>query len=135
MSAHFPIRVYYEDTDAAGWAYHAAYLKMADRARTELLWQAGIRHGADQGPLFVVRRVEIDYLSPARLSEALVVTTRTKARGRASMTLGQSITRDGQELARLTVVLVCVDGGGKPVRPPAAVTEFFDRMAGPEAVA
>ena len=74
-----PLRVYYEDTDAAGIVYHANYLKFAERGRTEMLRELGFEHSAsreESGTLFTVRRCSIDYLAPARLDDALTVDTR-----------------------------------------------------------
>ena len=78
----FPVRVYYEDTDAAGIVYYANYLKFAERARSEWLREIGgdeAKAMKASGLLFVVRRCEIDYLQPARLDELLEVTTRVTA--------------------------------------------------------
>ena len=73
---HRCLRVYYEDTDAGGIVYHASYLRFAERARTEALRDAGVPHDelvAQFGLIFVVRRVEMDYLRPARLDDSLIV--------------------------------------------------------------
>src|SRR5271165_5636841 len=74
----YAVRVYYEDTDAGGVVYHATYLRFAERARTEALRDAGIAHAEllERFTLmFVVRRIEVDYLRPARLDESLTVVT------------------------------------------------------------
>ncbi|MCC2664562.1 MAG: ybgC, partial [Geminicoccaceae bacterium] len=85
-----PLRVYYEDTDAAGIVYHAAYLEFAERARTEMLRCLGLDHGGLRdrfGLAFAVRRCVIDYLAPARLDDLLIVSTRLLRRGGASLEL------------------------------------------------
>ncbi len=74
----YPLRVYYEDTDAAGIVYHANYLRFAERARTEAMRALGIPHAEllrDCNLMFVVRRIKVDYLRPARLDDSLVVVT------------------------------------------------------------
>ncbi len=116
------VRVYYEDTDAGGVVYHARYLAFAERARTEMLRAAG----AGQAELasahrlaFVVQRIEVEYLRPARLDDALLVHTRVLAAGSASAELEQAVSRDGTALARLRVRLACVGGDGRPARLPA----------------
>src|SRR5581483_12088671 len=95
--AHFfPVRVYYEDTDAAGLVYYANYLKFAERARTEMLRRLGVeqeRLRAETGLVFVVRRCAADYLLPARLDDDLVIVTRLKALRGASLDLDQDVQR------------------------------------------
>ncbi|MSP82816.1 MAG: tol-pal system-associated acyl-CoA thioesterase [Alphaproteobacteria bacterium] len=117
----FAMRVYYEDTDAAGIVYYANYLRFAERARTELLRQAGYDHtnlAADHGAAFAVRRCVIDYLKPARLDDELVVETRPGSVGGATADLRQSVRRGGDELARLDVRLAFVAASGRPRRLP-----------------
>ena len=102
----FPIRVYYEDTDAGGVVYYANYLKFAERARTEVLRSAGLNQIdllEKEGIGFVVRHVSIDYLKPAKLDDLLDVETMLETMGKASLTLRQSITRDKLVLATLSV--------------------------------
>ncbi len=113
MQPHrFPVRVYFEDTDAGGMAYHATYLRWAERARTEALRDAGLPHQAmidTHNALLVVRRVEVEYSRPARLDDALVVETAIRAVRGASMAVGQRVLLDGAVLAALRVELACVD--------------------------
>ncbi|WP_424134390.1 YbgC/FadM family acyl-CoA thioesterase [Roseomonas chloroacetimidivorans] len=113
MAVHrYPLRVYFEDTDAGGVAYHANYLRWAERARTESLRDIGLPHQLmmeRHGSLLVVRRVEVAYLRPARLDDAVVVETRVLKAGAASLDVGQDVVaEDGGMLARLKVGLVCV---------------------------
>ncbi|CUI00547.1 tol-pal system-associated acyl-CoA thioesterase [Leisingera aquaemixtae] len=123
MNHHFPVRVYYEDTDMGGIVYHANYLRFIERARSD--WVRGI--GVDQnamreaGLIYVVRRIEADYLAPAKFDEELLVTTSMHAVTPARMTLIQEVTRDGQPLFRAQVTIVCITTGGKPARLPAEI--------------
>jgi acyl-CoA thioester hydrolase len=109
---HYDLRVYYEDTDAGGVVYHANYLRFAERARTESLRDLGVPHAdmaRDHGLMFMVRRVKLDYLEPARLEDSLVVVTRPMAIGGASIELSQTVLRrGGPTLVRLEIQLVCV---------------------------
>ena len=127
-----PIRVYYEDTDAGGICYHTAYLRFAERARTEYLRDLGFDHVGlkeSAGGNFVVARVEADYLRPARLDDALVVETRILAAGGASTTMEQVVRRDGTDLVRLIVRLAFLTPTGRPQRMPQGVRQAFDRAA------
>ncbi|WP_159350463.1 YbgC/FadM family acyl-CoA thioesterase [Roseomonas harenae] len=117
MAIHrYPLRVYFEDTDAGGVAYHANYLRWAERARTESLRDIGLPHHLlmeRHGSLLVVRRIEVAYLRPARLDDAVVVETRVLKAGAASLEVGQDVVAAearGKDavLARLKVGLVCV---------------------------
>jgi acyl-CoA thioester hydrolase len=124
----FPVRVYYEDTDAGGVVYHANYLRFAERARTEMLRQAGIGQAAlwaEQGLAFTVRRCEAEFLKPARLDDALEVHTRVlEARG-ARVEAEQVVKRAGDEIARLRLEIACVDRQGKPARLPRTLSDAF----------
>lgn len=127
-----PVRVYYEDTDAGGICYHTAYLRFAERARTEYLRDMGFDHVGlkeDAGGNFVVARIEADYLSPARLDDALVVETRILVAGGASTTMEQVVCRDGADLVRLVVRLAFLTPSGRPGRMPQGVRQAFDRAA------
>ncbi len=118
----YAVRVYYEDTDAGGVVYHATYLRFAERARTEALRAAGIPHAElvkRFALMFVVRRVEVDYVHPARLDDSLVVVTEPLVVGGASVTLRQDVRRPEGSCAVLTVRLACVRRGeGKLGRLP-----------------
>ncbi len=120
----FPVRVYYEDTDAAGLVYYANYLRFAERARTEMLRRLGVgqdRLRAESGLVFVVRRCTADYLRPARLDDDLVILTRLTALGGASLDLDQEVRRGGDVLVRLAFQIACIDQSGRPHRLPRAV--------------
>jgi acyl-CoA thioester hydrolase len=97
---HYRLRVYYEDTDAGGVVYHATYLRMAERARTEALRDLDVPHAEmtrQFGLIFMVRRVNLDYLAPARLDDSLVVVTEALAIRAASVELRQSFFLARQE--------------------------------------
>lgn len=129
-----PVRVYYEDTDFSGFVYHASYLRFMERGRTELLrGLAGDQsdlHREAGGLVFVVRRMAIDYLKPARMDDALVVETATRELRGASMHLAQAVTRDGEILVQAEVVVACVRGG-RAIRLP----DSLRRALAPEAAA
>ena len=116
------LRVYYEDTDAGGIVYHARYLAFAERARTEALRQAGVPHAElvdGYGLIFVVHRVEMDYLRPARLDDELVVTTGPWALGAATVEVRQVFTAADEKVGSLLVKLACVRrADGRPARIP-----------------
>jgi len=116
------LRVYYEDTDAGGIVYHARYLAFAERARTEALRQAGVPHAElvdGYGLIFVVHRVEMDYLRPARLDDELVVTTGPWALGAATVEVRQVFTAADGTVGSLLVKLACVRrANGRPARIP-----------------
>lgn len=122
----YTLRVYYEDTDAGGVVYHASYLRYAERARTEAMRSLGLPHAmllARHGLIFVVRRIKVDYLRPARLDDSLVVVTEPLQVGGASVLLQQDIRAadDGGSCAVLEVQLACVaPNGEKPARLPPA---------------
>jgi acyl-CoA thioester hydrolase len=122
----FPVRVYYEDTDAAGIVYYANYLKFAERARTEMLRARGVGLRAleeSDGVVFAVRRVAVEYLSPARLDDKLEVHSRIAAVRGASIEAEQDVVRDGKDLARMTLTLACVARSGRPARLPQSVAQ------------
>lgn len=128
----FPLRVYYEDTDAAGIVYYANYLKFAERARTELLRLLGFDHAhmkRDFGSAFAVRRCRIDYQAPARLDDLLVVETRLRALRGARMDLQQDVLRDDRLLVALEVELVMFGAELRPVRVPKALRTALDRLS------
>ena len=118
----FPVRVYYEDTDAGGIVYYANYLKFAERARTEMMRGAGISHGvllARHGAAFVVRRCTVDYQRPARLDDEIEVRTTIGAVAGAHIEAEQRVTRKGALLATIGLRLGCVGESGRAVRLPA----------------
>ena len=114
-SAHpftLPVRVYYEDTDAAGVVYYANYLRYFERVRTEWLRDIGRNHAdmvREHGLMFVVRSVTLDYLKPARLDDLLSVGVEVEKLGRAQVVLRQFVRRGDDELVTGTVNIACVD--------------------------
>ena len=119
-----PLRIYYEDTDAAGIVYYANWLRFLERGRTEFLRLIGQEHSAlrdEQGVNWVVRRLAIDYLKPARLDETIeVVTSCGELRG-ASLDMVQHARRGDQILVRAELVVACMGMNGRPVRLPATL--------------
>ena len=115
----FPIRVYFEDTDAGGVVYHANYLKFAERGRTEALYTLGFNHRElkeKQDMLFIVRSCFLNCLAPAYLDDVLEVKTYFKDLGRVKIGVRQSIVRGDTLIATLEVVLACINAKGRPVR-------------------
>ena len=122
MTHLYPLRVYYEDTDAGGVVYHANYLRFAERARTEALRDLGVPHAelAEQhGLIFMVRRTNLDYLAPARLDDALIVATRCVALGAATVELEQIVQCDDRSLIVCQLQLACLRASDqRPQRIP-----------------
>ena len=137
-AAHiFPIRVYYEDTDAQGIVYYANYLKFAERARTEYLRELGTDHTrlmAEEGLGFTVRNCNIDYLKPARLDDSLQVHTRFRDPRGATLSADQEVRRDEEALACMVLRLACVDRRGHPRRLPLDFRAAISGNAAPERV-
>jgi acyl-CoA thioester hydrolase len=136
----FPVRVYYEDTDAAGIVYYVNYLKFAERARTEMLRLMG--RGQQEmmereGVAFAVKSCRIEYFRPARLDDALEVRTAlVEVRG-ASLKVRQRILRApgaagaGELLADILIRLAVMDRGGRPIRLPADIRAALAPHADP----
>lgn len=118
-----PVRVYFEDTDFSGLVYHASYVRWCERGRSDFLRLIGNDHkGLFDGAAgcepaaFVVRRMSLEYLKPARIDEVLEVGTRVKEVGAAHLILDQRIGRGGTELFTAEVMVVLVSVTGKPMR-------------------
>jgi acyl-CoA thioester hydrolase len=124
----FPLRVYYEDTDAGGIVYYANYLRFAERARTEYLRSVGADHKSlmeQDDVYFTVRQCSVDYLEPAFLDDALEVhSCFFDVRG-ASLQAEQVVRREEHELARLNIRLACIGGNGRPIRMPKKLRDAF----------
>lgn len=122
MMAHqFDLRVYYEDTDFGGIVYYANYLKFIERARSEWVRALGIDQIAlkdQQKIVFAVRRVEADYLAPARFEDELTVFTRVLSSSPARLKLNQIVRRGEVKLFEAIVTLVALGPSGAPVRLP-----------------
>ena len=107
----FPVRIYYEDTDAGGVVYHANYLRFMERARTEWLRDHGYELNKleqEFGFLFAVRSVSIDYLKPAYLNDLLSIQVSIARTGRASLDIDQQVYRDKVLLCRARIKLAGV---------------------------
>ena len=129
-----PVRVYFEDTDFSGFVYHASYLRWCERGRSDFLRLLGVRHfdlmSTGEGAVpaaFVVRRLEIDYLRPARIDEVLEIVTECADAGRAHLLLAQEIRRGEALLCRVSVKVVLVSLAGKPQRLPATIVARLKR--------
>ena len=123
---YFPIRVYYEDTDAGGIVYHANYLRFAERARSECLRLIGWQYDrllGETGLGWVVRRAKIDFHRPARLDDALVVETRLADLTGVRMTARQTLHREDDLLVGLDLELVLLTSAGRPGRIPAPLAD------------
>ncbi|MFT6424094.1 MAG: acyl-CoA thioester hydrolase [Celeribacter sp.] len=124
MSHTFPVHVYYEDTDLAGIVYYANYFKFIERARTEWVREAGVDQvalKADEGIVFAVRRVEADYLAPAKFDDDLTVETEVEAMTGVRIVLNQTVKRDDAILFTCQVTLVALSETGQPTRLPANI--------------
>ncbi|MFD1913118.1 tol-pal system-associated acyl-CoA thioesterase [Halodurantibacterium flavum] len=124
MTHRFSCRVYYEDTDLAGIVYYANYLRFIERARSEWVREIGIdqrRMKAEDGRVFAVRRLEADYLSPARFDDLLMVETSVERARPASIVLHQLVLREERPLFHALVTLVCLSDSGAPLRLPDAL--------------
>lgn len=127
-----PLRVYYEDTDAAGIVYYGNWLRFLERGRTELLRLLGMQHSAlreERGINWVVRRCTIDYLKPARLDDTIeIVTSCGELRG-ASLEMIQVARRGEELLVQAELLVACMGEGGRPVRLPPHVRTALSVMA------
>jgi acyl-CoA thioester hydrolase len=118
-----PIRVYFEDTDFSGLVYHASYVRWCERGRSDYLRLIGNEHrtliegdaGAEPAA-FVVRRMRLEYLKPARIDEVLEIETRLLEAKGATLNLAQRVVRDGAVLFEAEVLVVLVSVSGKPLR-------------------
>lgn len=133
MTHEFPIRVYYEDTDLAGIVYYANYLKFIERARSDLIRERGIDQlalKAGTGLVFAVRRVEADYLAPARFDDLLTVRTEIADLSGARLRLRQCVLRQDTVLFDAVVTLAVLAESGRPVRLPADIRRKLNGLGG-----
>jgi len=130
-SFRVPVRVYYQDTDAGGVVFHAQYLAFMERARSELLNEAGIdlaRFVERHGTLFMVHRIDVKYHLPARLNELLSVSAEVVKMGRASFVFRQRVERGAELLVEADVTLALVDRERmKPARMPAELEQALSK--------
>ena len=125
-ASRLSVRVYYEDTDAGGIVYHAAYLHYAERGRTEFIRELGIdqqKLREESGLGFVVANLSIDYAKPGLLDDLLTVETEAASVARASASFLQTIRRGDETLAVLRVRVACLDRRGRPARLPDALRQ------------
>jgi len=129
-----PVRVYFEDTDFAGVVYHANFLKFCERGRSDFIRLLGINHqdlaepAAGEPSVFVVRRIEIDFLKLGRLDDVLEVVTSCAEIGGASLVLAQEVRRGEEVLARARVTVVLVSASGKPQRIGKLIRGALERF-------
>ena len=127
----WPVRVYWEDTDAGGIVFYANYLKFFERARTEWLRSLGVAQSelkASAGGMFVVGETSVRYLAPARLDDELLVTADVEAAGRASLIIAQQAWRGDTLLAEGTIRIGWVDDKTlRPGRIPAAILQALNQ--------
>ena len=123
MAHEFPLTVYYEDTDMAGIVYYANYLRYIERARSEIVEELGLDQRAmrAEGIVFVVTRIEADYVSSARLGDRLTVLTDHAAQGAVRWMFDQKVMLGERLIFKAKVTAVCANTDGKPVRLPAAL--------------
>jgi acyl-CoA thioester hydrolase len=132
-------RVYYEDTDFSGLVYHARYLHFLERGRTDYLRCLGCEQSAllsadDEGLVFVVHRMEIDFKQPARMDDILTIRTVTEKAGGAKMVLSQEIRRGETVLILAKVVIAVINKAGRPRRLPETIADkFLGKIASPVA--
>lgn len=126
-------RVYYEDTDFSGFVYHARYLHFLERGRTDWLRLLGIDQSTmaqgENGTVFVVRRMEIDFRVPARMDDIVTVTTHASSVKGARLTLAQTLSRKGETLLSAIVEVAIVDTAGRPRRLPPDLRSILPSVA------
>ena len=123
------LRVYYEDTDMAGIVYYANYLRFIERGRSDWVRDIGMdqnRMKDDFGIVFAVKRIEADYIAPARLDDVLVVETMLSDVKGARFTMEQRVRREAQPLFTATVQIVVMTLEGRPTRLPAEIRALLD---------
>ncbi|WP_226636258.1 YbgC/FadM family acyl-CoA thioesterase [Brevundimonas poindexterae] len=122
-----PVRIYYEDTDFTGLVYHGNYVRFFERGRSDFLRAAGIGHAdlldGDRPLAFVVSKMALEFLRPARIDDALQVLTTYETMKGPRMQIDQRIVRDGELLCRASVEAVCIRPDGRPARPTPRLIE------------
>lgn len=126
----FPVRVYFENTDAGAVVYHAEYLKFLERARTEWLRRLGYEHQSlarDHRVLFVVTALAVEFMRPARLDDSLAVSVRLESLGKVRCVFAQEIRRDDEVLVKAKVTVASVTGEGmKPAEIPTGLRKKME---------
>ncbi|WP_321831605.1 tol-pal system-associated acyl-CoA thioesterase [Thalassovita sp.] len=128
MIYELPVRVYYEDTDMAGIVYYANYLRFIERGRSEWVREIGMDQNAmkAEGYVFAVRRVEADYLAPAKLDDELTVTTEVTHVTGARLVMDQWVKCNGKALFHAIVTVIVMNEDGQPVRMPANIRQMLN---------
>lgn len=131
-----PVRIYFEDTDAGGIVYHASFVRFCERGRTDFLRLMGAEaramfDGSDsrEPAIFVVRRMNMDFIRPGFMDDLLFVETRVKDIGGASVNLVQSIVREDKRIFEADVTIVLISKSGKPLRLSDRVRTAFEAHA------
>lgn len=126
MTHHFPVTVYYEDTDMGGIVYHANYLKFIERARSDWVRALGVDQNRlrDAGTVFAIHRIEADFLAPARLDDVLDIRTAPLALTRTRVTLMQRVWRADTCLFQARATLVAMSLQGRPRRLPGELAQI-----------
>ncbi len=125
----WPIRVYYEDTDAGGVVYHTNYIKFMERARTEWLRDLGFEQDElreKDAVIFAVRSVQVDYFLPAKFNDQLTVSSRVIKKGKASITIEQDVIRKDIVLCKGIIKVATLDD--KSFKAKAMPTRLFEKM-------
>lgn len=129
---YYPVRIYFEDTDAGGIVYHANYLRYMERARSDMLRLLGINQRASieagEG-VYAVLRVEMDYRAPAKLDDDLVVISRMGRVSGATVSIAQQVMRGEIVLTDATVTVAFISPEGRPKRQPKAWVELYQGIA------
>jgi acyl-CoA thioester hydrolase len=134
---HLAVRVYYEDTDFSGIVYHANYLRFFERGRSDFLRVAGVHHhelAAGAEPMaFAVNKMEIEFLKPARIDDALVVKTAFETMRGPRIFIAQTLEKAGEILVKAQLQVCCISLTGRPRKPPAMLLERLKPFLEPSA--
>ena len=125
----WPIRIYYEDTDAGGVVYHTNYIKFMERARTEWLRNLGFEQDElrdNQGVIFAVRSVQVDYNLPAKFNDELMISSKVIQFGKASITIEQEVKRENVVLCKGIIKVATLDD--KSFRPKAIPDILYEKL-------
>lgn len=125
----WPIRVYYEDTDAGGVVYHTNYIKFMERARTEWLRHLGIEQDElrdNDGVIFAVRSVQVEYFLPAKFNDELLISSEVIKKGKASIIIGQEIIKNSEVLCKGVIKVASLDD--KSFRPKSMSKRLYEQM-------
>ena len=126
----YKLNVYYEDTDSGGVVYYANYLKFIERARTDLIQKLGFslnQLSNDFDSLFVVKKIDCEYLTSAKLEDELVVRTRILEIKNASFALEQNIERNSKIIFHSKILMVCINSVGKPNKIPKNLSDLLKK--------